>query len=324
MKEPVKHSCSSSIYASLNRLQRAYRCVTERNPLPTRLNSFAYVDLPSSEAVTRAVSLSESHLDGRRLLIKPGNDFAGRPALPDISLPGTGAKGDDEVAMPGKQGKTGLTKTAQRILRAQKNPAAPTLFMGNLSFETTEDNIKEMLERAARAREAWKKGGADGSDDEDSDDGNRRGKKGKGKGKARSSDSAKPEDGAKEDEDSGSGSDSESDSGDESESESDEQSEDENEDGEKKSKKMAAKAKGERKPKKEASDGPRGAGIRKIRMGTFEDTGKCKGCVAYLHYFPFLRTLSSLQELTSNPFSPLRSLLPSVPRTDLPLSTSTP
>lgn len=38
------------------------------------------------------------------------------------------------------------TKTAQKILRAQKQPAGPTLFIGNLGFEATEDAIRDMLE----------------------------------------------------------------------------------------------------------------------------------------------------------------------------------
>lgn len=41
---------------------------------------------------------------------------------------------------------------------------------------------------------------------------------------------------------------------------------------------------GEAAPADEAKKAPfvKGAGIRKIRMGTFQDTGKCKGCVAGL------------------------------------------
>lgn len=87
-------------------------------------------------------------------------------------------------------GRTGLTKTAQRILRSQKNAPAPTLFMGNLSFETKEDDIRDLLETSARRHYV-----------------------------------------------------------------------DETPEGE--------------------APAPPSAGIRKIRMGTFEDTGKCKGYVVY-------------------------------------------
>lgn len=135
---------------------------------------FAYVDLPSADAITHATSLSESFLGGRRLLIKDGSDFRGRPGL-------------DTTAVTGDN-KSGLTKSAQKILHAQKNPAGPTLFMGNLSFETTEDEIRLLFEGAAEWRQSQ------------------------------------------------------------------------------------ARDAGEETP-------ATGAGIRRIRMGTFEDTGKCKGCV---------------------------------------------
>lgn len=38
------------------------------------------------------------------------------------------------------------SKTAQKILSVQKQPAAPTLFFGNLPFETTEDDIRQLLD----------------------------------------------------------------------------------------------------------------------------------------------------------------------------------
>jgi RNA recognition motif-containing protein len=41
---------------------------------------------------------------------------------------------------------TGHTKTAQKILRSQKQPAGPTLFLGNLGFETTEQSIRSLFE----------------------------------------------------------------------------------------------------------------------------------------------------------------------------------
>lgn len=38
------------------------------------------------------------------------------------------------------------SKRAQKILRVQKQSPAPTLFFGNLGFETTEASIRELLE----------------------------------------------------------------------------------------------------------------------------------------------------------------------------------
>ena len=97
-----------------------------------------------------------------------------------------------------------LSKTAQKILRTQKQPPAPTLFLGNLGFETTEESIRELFE----AHRYW------GHKDE-----------GKGVDKLVS------------------------------------QAEGESQGGEAKSKDVW---------------------IRKIRMGTFEDSGACKGSVSHL------------------------------------------
>ncbi|KAH9951716.1 hypothetical protein B0H21DRAFT_801113 [Amylocystis lapponica] len=109
---------------------------------------FAYVDFASADAKTVAITLSENPLDGRRLLIKDGH-FEGRPAPPN----GGSA---DPSAKP-----AGLSKRAQQILAAQKQPPGQTLFMGNLAFSTTQDSIRTMLEshrpkrRNAPAADPW-------------------------------------------------------------------------------------------------------------------------------------------------------------------------
>ncbi|KAI0650290.1 hypothetical protein C8Q79DRAFT_1006574 [Trametes meyenii] len=100
--------------------------------------SFAYVDFSAPDAKTIAITLSENPLDGRRLLIKDGDDFNGRPA------PSTAANADGTESATPKN--AGLTKTAQKILRIQKQPPGPTLFFGNLGFETTEKSLKDLLD----------------------------------------------------------------------------------------------------------------------------------------------------------------------------------
>ncbi|KAF9226802.1 hypothetical protein BS17DRAFT_794241 [Gyrodon lividus] len=151
---------------------------------------FAYVDLATPDAKAIAITLSEGQLDGRNLLIKDGNNFDGRPAA---NIP----EGIAQATIAGaKAPSTGLTKTAQKILRMQKQPPAPTLFLGNLGFDTTEGSIRQLFE----AHRHYKPGG----------------EKGKGKDveiKEESKDQEKPKD----------------------------------------------------------------LWIRKIRMGTFEDSGACKG-----------------------------------------------
>ncbi|KAK0461674.1 uncharacterized protein EV420DRAFT_121502 [Desarmillaria tabescens] len=95
---------------------------------------FAYVDFATSEAKTAAIGLSEKHLIGRKLLIKDGDDFAGRPSVPAVE--------DSKLLVGGKT----HSKSAQKILRAQKQPPAPTLFLGNLGFDTTNDSIRQLFE----------------------------------------------------------------------------------------------------------------------------------------------------------------------------------
>jgi RNA recognition motif-containing protein len=49
-----------------------------------------------------------------------------------------------------------LTKTQQKILRVQKQPPAPTLFLGNLGFDTTEDSIRELFQAHRHPQKAGK------------------------------------------------------------------------------------------------------------------------------------------------------------------------
>ncbi|KAL0950098.1 hypothetical protein HGRIS_010099 [Hohenbuehelia grisea] len=116
----------------------------KRPGMPNENTGFAYVDFSTVEAKVAAIALSEKPLTGRKLLIKDGGDFKGRPA------PGTTTEasvGGDSKSAPG----TGLSKTAHKILRAQKQPPAPTLFLGNLGFETTVEGIRSFFE-AHRAK----------------------------------------------------------------------------------------------------------------------------------------------------------------------------
>lgn len=173
------------------------------------------MDFATPEAKNAAILMSESHLEGRRLLIKDGacvhllvlillllriyelhsnpvhctatgDNFEGRPAKPGVPL----------NSLPVGGGGRGHSKFAQKILSAQKQPPAPTLFFGNLGFETTVESIRGLLE-AHRSKE-----------------------KEKGKSEDVSSESVNNNDGA---------------------------------------------------------NGANDPWIRKIRMGTFEDSGLCKG-----------------------------------------------
>ena len=123
----------------------------------------------------------------------PGDDFANRPtpATPTAANPGTGH-----------------SKTALKILAVQKRPPAPTLFVGNLGFEATEESIRKMVEAHGKAVAVFGKG------------------REKEKGKKQDKDLEDAEEGEK--------------GGEEEEEEID-------------------------------------LGIRKVRVGQFEDSGLCKG-----------------------------------------------
>ncbi|TFK67308.1 hypothetical protein BDN72DRAFT_770852 [Pluteus cervinus] len=106
---------------------------------------FAYVDYSTAEQKQAAIAKSEQPLLGRKLLIKDGrDDFTGRPAA-------------SQVEPEGATGSQSHSKTAQKILKVQKQPAAPTLFLGNLGFETTVDDIRQLFE-AHRANKGKRTG----------------------------------------------------------------------------------------------------------------------------------------------------------------------
>lgn len=80
---------------------------------------FAYVDFSNADDTNKAVTLSEELLGGRRVLIKNNKSFEGRP----LKL-----KEDKDTKKEGKA-------PSKRI------------FLGNLRFDTTEENLKEHFER---------------------------------------------------------------------------------------------------------------------------------------------------------------------------------
>ncbi|KAI5123378.1 hypothetical protein M0805_006086 [Coniferiporia weirii] len=107
---------------------------------------FAYVDFGTPDSKAIAVTMSEKNLDGRKLLIKDGKDFEGRPVPSTTPGAGPGVNGGATVGIS-----SGLSKTAQKILSSQKQPAGPCLFLGNLGFEATEQGIRGMIEGHAKA-----------------------------------------------------------------------------------------------------------------------------------------------------------------------------
>lgn len=83
-----------------------------RIKLPPK-KGFAYVDLKSADQVAMAIELSESRLDNRNLLIKSAGSFEGRP---------------------------------ESHVLGQKNPPSRILFVGNLPFDSTDEQLQEQFQ----------------------------------------------------------------------------------------------------------------------------------------------------------------------------------
>ncbi len=85
---------------------------------PTPNRGFAYVDFTTSSALDRALGLTEHLLSGRKVLIKDSKSFEGRPQLSQ------------------KDASNLAVKTVPKNKR---------VFIGNLSFDTTEEDLMERL-----------------------------------------------------------------------------------------------------------------------------------------------------------------------------------
>ncbi|EGS18259.1 RNA-binding protein rnp24-like protein [Thermochaetoides thermophila DSM 1495] len=86
---------------------------------------FAYVDFATYEANTAAIALSETELNGRRLLIKDANNYEGRPK-----------KEEPEAA----------------VAKIPEGRSSTKIFVGNLAFNTTEDDLWAHFEKCGKIR----------------------------------------------------------------------------------------------------------------------------------------------------------------------------
>ncbi|KAL1874412.1 hypothetical protein VTK73DRAFT_338 [Phialemonium thermophilum] len=103
---------------------------------------FAYVDFASFEARVAAVALSETELGGRKLLIKDSNNFEGRPQPVN---PPAAAKG--AVAAT-----NGDAAAAAGTTAAPPASSSSKIFVGNLGFATTEDDLREHFDKCGPIR----------------------------------------------------------------------------------------------------------------------------------------------------------------------------
>ena len=83
---------------------------------------FAYVDFSTEKALKEALNLSEKLFSGRKVLIKDAKNFEGRPEKP---------ASDENTGIRASSGK----------------PPSVRIFVGNLRFETTKEEIREHFEK---------------------------------------------------------------------------------------------------------------------------------------------------------------------------------
>ncbi|KAL7936958.1 hypothetical protein V8C35DRAFT_212184 [Trichoderma chlorosporum] len=94
---------------------------------------FAYVDFTDIGGKVAAIALSETDLNGRKLLIKDAKSFEGRPAK---------EKEPEEAA-----GKSDAASSKNTTEQRQETNASRKVFVGNLSFKVTEEDLMRNFEK---------------------------------------------------------------------------------------------------------------------------------------------------------------------------------
>ncbi|KAK4162571.1 putative RNA-binding protein [Cladorrhinum sp. PSN259] len=104
---------------------------------PTENRGFAYVDFATFEANVAAIALSETEWYRRKVLIKDAKSFDGRP------------KKEEE---PAPVDNTGTGKTGPSAARNTSASTSTKIFVGNLSFQVTEDDLREHFSKCGPIR----------------------------------------------------------------------------------------------------------------------------------------------------------------------------
>ncbi|CAD6892651.1 unnamed protein product [Tilletia controversa] len=250
---------------------------------------FAYIDLPDETTLKYSISLSESPLDGRKLLIKDGKNFEGRPALSISAEAFSNDQGEageqsgaSKTSAPGTAN-AALGKFAQSMLRSQKNAPNRTLFVGNLPFGATAEGLREILEIAAQRKLESEKDRVEAMELKELRRIRREEKEKKREEAALGKSKTDPGEGKKEDKESSDEEEDKKKVADEAANKDDKDDDDSSDDGdsndEEESDEDDEKEPGAKKAKKSSkpkSDDP--IGLVKVRLATFEDNPeKCKG-----------------------------------------------
>ena len=103
---------------------------------PPTNKGFAYVDFSDLGAKVAAIALSETELHHRKLLIKDSTSFEGRPK-----------KEPEPTAEGGGDASAGGSGQLQSQKQAFKDEGSRKIFVGNLSFKVTEDDVWRNFEK---------------------------------------------------------------------------------------------------------------------------------------------------------------------------------
>ncbi|OTA93924.1 hypothetical protein M434DRAFT_395161 [Hypoxylon sp. CO27-5] len=102
---------------------------------PKQNKGFAYVDFDGEPATVAALALTETELDGRKVLIKNSNSFEGRPKKEN---PADSASGANATPTGVRSGGAAAT---------EDKPASRKIYVGNLSFQTDEDDLRAQFDK---------------------------------------------------------------------------------------------------------------------------------------------------------------------------------
>ncbi|KAI0869888.1 hypothetical protein GGS24DRAFT_505338 [Hypoxylon argillaceum] len=97
---------------------------------------FAYVDFDSEASAIAAMALTETEFEGRKVLIKNATSFEGRPSK-------------ETTAPTAEGGVTNGTEAnaAGTTAARQQNNASRKIYVGNLSFQVTEEDVRAQFEK---------------------------------------------------------------------------------------------------------------------------------------------------------------------------------
>lgn len=100
-------------------------------PAGVQNKGFAYVDFDTEAAAIAAMSLTETELNRRNVLIKKASNFEGRPKKEAVDAAGEDAGG----------------KATSGAAAPRNANASRKIYVGNLGFQTTEDDLRHHFEK---------------------------------------------------------------------------------------------------------------------------------------------------------------------------------